>query len=85
MNNKSSPLISVIVAVFNGAKTLRQCIDSVDRQSYLNKELIIIDGGSKDGTVDIIKNNQGKIAYWVSEPDRGIFNAWNKALAMTHR
>ena len=77
------PLISVIVAVYNGAKTLQRCIDSVSDQTYPNKELIIIDGGSTDGTVDIIRSNQNKIAYWISEPDNGIYNAWNKALDHT--
>jgi glycosyltransferase involved in cell wall biosynthesis len=79
----SKPLISVIVAVYNGAKTLQRCIDSVSGQTYLNKELIIIDGGSTDGTIEIIKSNQDKIAYWKSEPDNGIYNAWNKALGHT--
>ena len=76
-----APLISIIIAVFNGAKTLQQCIDSVALQTYSNKELIIIDGGSNDGTVDIIKANSNKISYWISEPDKGIYNAWNKGLA----
>ena len=76
----SKPLISVIVAVYNGAKTLQRCIDSVSNQTYLNKELIIIDGGSTDGTIEIIRSNQDKITYWKSEPDNGIYNAWNKAL-----
>ena len=75
------PSISVIVAVLNGAKTLQRCIDSVAQQTYPNKELIIIDGGSQDGTVDILKANQGKITSWISEPDRGIYSAWNKGLA----
>lgn len=80
MNHQSSPLITIIVAVFNGAKTLQQCIDSVAQQTYANKELIVIDGGSKDGSVDLLKENQEHISYWVSEPDRGIYNAWNKGL-----
>lgn len=76
----SKPLISVIVAVYNGADNLKRCIDSVSDQTYLNKELIIIDGGSKDGTIEVLKSNQDKITYWISEPDNGIYNAWNKAL-----
>ncbi len=80
----SKPLISVIVAVYNGVKTLQRCIDSVSGQTYLNKELIIIDGGSTDGTIEIIKSNQDKIAYWKSEPDNGIYHAWNKALGHTN-
>lgn len=81
MNRDRAPLISIIVAVFDGKATLQQCIDSVAQQTYPNKELIIIDGGSKDGTVDLLRANQGKITYWISEPDRGIYNAWNKGLA----
>lgn len=78
MNRK--PLISVIVAVYNGEKTLQHCIDSVSNQAYPHKELIIIDGGSTDGTVDILRADNDKIAYWESEPDKGIYHAWNKAL-----
>lgn len=81
MHSRPNPIVTIIIAVFNGAKTLQQCIDSVAQQTYPNKELIIIDGGSKDGTVDLLKANQGKITYWVSEPDHGIYNAWNKGLA----
>ena len=84
MNIKPAPLITIIIAVFNGAKTLQQCIDSLAQQSYPNKELIIIDGGSKDGTVDLLKTNSEKINYWVSEPDSGIYNAWNKGLAQAN-
>ncbi|PKN53487.1 MAG: glycosyltransferase [Deltaproteobacteria bacterium HGW-Deltaproteobacteria-13] len=80
MNNQSAPLISIIVAVSNGAKTLQKCMDSVFMQTYKNKELIIIDGGSADGTVDIVIKNSDKINYWISEPDQGICSAWNKGL-----
>ncbi|MDL5501794.1 MAG: glycosyltransferase, partial [Candidatus Methanoperedens sp.] len=66
--------------VYNGAKTLQRCIDSVSNQSYLNKELIIIDGGSTDGTIEILRSSQDKITYWQSGPDNGIYDAWNKAL-----
>lgn len=76
----SKPVISIIVAVYNGAKTLQRCIDSVSDQTYDHKELIIIDGGSTDGTIEIIRSNQNKVTYWQSEPDNGIYNAWNKAL-----
>lgn len=76
-------MISIIVAVFNGKITLQHCIDSVAQQTYPNKELIIIDGGSKDGTVNLLEENRNKISYWISEPDRGIYNAWNKGLEQT--
>ena len=81
MNHKPSPLISIIVAVFNGAKTLQQCIDSITQQTYPNKELIIIDGGSTDGTVELLKMSHEHIGYWISEPDHGLYSAWNKGLA----
>ena len=79
-----TPLISIIVAVFNGKATLQQCIDSVFQQTYPNKELIIIDGGSSDGTADLLVENSNKFSYWISEPDQGIYNAWNKGLAQAH-
>ncbi|MGZ8195151.1 MAG: glycosyltransferase, partial [Methylosarcina sp.] len=74
------PLISIVVAVYNGREVLQQCVDSIASQTYKNKELIVIDGGSKDGTVDLLMKNQDRIGYWLSEPDKGIYNAWNKAL-----
>lgn len=81
MSQVPPPIISIIVAVFNGKATLQQCIDSVAQQSYPNKELIVIDGGSIDGSVEILKANQQEISYWISEPDSGIYNAWNKGVA----
>lgn len=77
----SGPLITVIVAVYNNARPLQQCIDSIATQGYLNKELIVIDGGSTDGSVEILLNNQARISFWTSEPDHGIYDAWNKGLA----
>jgi glycosyltransferase involved in cell wall biosynthesis len=74
------PRISVIVAVFNGASTIQRCIDSVASQTYDNKELIIIDGGSQDGTLAILEKETKEIDYWNSAPDKGIYNAWNKGL-----
>jgi glycosyltransferase involved in cell wall biosynthesis len=84
MMSHEGPAIAIIVAVFNGSATVQRCIDSVVGQTYPHKELIVIDGGSSDGTAEILKENSQKIAYWVSEPDRGIYQAWNKALAQTH-
>lgn len=81
MSGERTPLISVIVAVFNGKATLQQCIDSVAQQTYPNKQLIVIDGASRDGTVELLQANSDKLSYWVSEPDRGIYHAWNKGLA----
>jgi len=74
------PLVTVITVVFNGAKTLEQAIISVITQSYDNIEFVIIDGGSTDGTLDIIRKYDHAIDYWASEPDEGIYDAMNKAL-----
>jgi glycosyltransferase involved in cell wall biosynthesis len=73
-------LITIIVAVFNGEETLERCIDSIVHQTYPNKELIIMDGVSTDGTVELLKRYDKEITYWESKPDRGIYHAWNKAL-----
>ena len=77
----TKPTISIIVAVYNGEKTLQHCIDSISEQTYPHHELIIIDGKSTDNTVKIIKSNQKQITYWESKPDNGIYHAWNKALS----
>ena len=80
MIEKYAPKITIIVAVYNGSRTLSRCIKSINLQSYPNTELIIIDGGSSDGSVKIIEENSERIAYWESKRDRGIYHAWNKAL-----
>ncbi len=79
---KIQPLITIIIVVLNGSKTLEKSILSVINQSYKNLELIIIDGGSIDGTLDIIRKYEHAIEYWVSEPDNGVYDAWNKAIAI---
>ncbi len=77
---RTQPLISIIVAVYNGSETLQQCIGSVINQTYSNRELIVIDGCSTDKTIDLLVLNQKNLSYWISEPDRGIYDAWNKGL-----
>jgi glycosyltransferase involved in cell wall biosynthesis len=72
--------ITIITVVYNSVVTLEQTILSVINQTYKNIEYIIIDGGSTDGTVDIIKKYEDKLAYWVSEPDNGIYDAMNKGI-----
>ena len=74
------PLISIITVVFNGEKKLEKTISSVINQTYDNLEYIVIDGSSKDGTIDIIKKYEDKINYWVSEKDSGIYEAMNKGI-----
>lgn len=72
--------VSIITVVYNGAKTLEQTIQSVVNQTYANIEYIIIDGGSTDGTLDIIKKYEKHIAYWISEKDKGLYDAMNKGI-----
>jgi glycosyltransferase involved in cell wall biosynthesis len=73
-------MISVVIAVRNGALTLQRCLDSVFAQSGSTVELVVIDGASSDGTQDIIELNRTSVAYSVSESDTGVSDAWNKAL-----
>jgi glycosyltransferase involved in cell wall biosynthesis len=75
------PLISILTVVYNGAKTLETAIRSVIEQTYPNLEYIVIDGASTDSTVELIERYAHQIDYWVSEPDAGIYDAMNKALA----
>jgi len=74
------PLVSIITVVFNSEKYLENTILSVISQAYDNVEYIIIDGGSTDGTIDIIKKYEDKLDYWISESDDGIYDAMNKGI-----
>ncbi len=75
-----SPTISIITPSLNGASTIGRTIDSVAVQTLQPMEHILIDGGSTDGTVDIIKRYEDKITHWVSEPDFGLYHAMNKGI-----
>lgn len=76
-----NPKISIITITFNSEKTLEETIQSVISQGYDNLEYLIIDGGSKDHTLDIVNTYRGHISYIVSEPDRGISDAFNKGIS----
>jgi len=78
MNKK--PLVSIITVVFNGEKYLEQTIKSVINQTYKNIEYLIIDGGSSDGTLDIVKKYEKQLSNWISEPDKGLYDAMNKGI-----
>lgn len=79
---RNNPLVTVITVAFNGAATLEQTICSVVGQSYTNIEHIIIDGGSTDPSLGILRKYEGHIDYWISEKDAGIYDAMNKGLAL---
>ena len=76
------PLISIITVVWNGEAYLERTINSVLGQEYDNVEYIVVDGASEDGTLDIIKQYEDKIDLWVSEPDKGIYDAMNKGIGL---
>tara|TARA_B100000035_G_scaffold290736_1_gene278072 strand:- start:9013 stop:9753 length:741 start_codon:yes stop_codon:yes gene_type:complete len=75
--------ISVITVTKNSEKFLEENINSLKNQTYQNFEHIIIDGKSTDGTVDIIKKHNEKIDYWISEPDKGLYDAMNKGIEVS--
>jgi glycosyltransferase involved in cell wall biosynthesis len=77
---KNNIKVTIITPSFNSEKTIEETILSVLNQTYKNIEFIVIDGGSTDKTVDIIKKYQDKIHYWISEKDHGISEAFNKGL-----
>lgn len=79
-----NPLITVITVVFNGEEHLENTIISVISQNYQNLEYIIIDGGSTDGTLDIIKRYEHRIDHWISEKDFGIYDAMNKGVSFSN-
>lgn len=79
----NTPIVTVITVVRNGERHLEEAIRSVLSQDYAPIEYIIVDGGSTDGTLDIIKRYETSIDYWLSEPDKGIYDAMNKGIALS--
>jgi glycosyltransferase involved in cell wall biosynthesis len=76
------PLVSIVTVVYNGSATLERTIGSVLGQTWPNIEYIIVDGGSTDGTIDLIRKYDDRLAYWTSGRDKGIYDAMNKGVAL---
>lgn len=76
------PLLSIVTVALNAAPHIERCIQSVLRQSFSDYEYLIVDGGSKDGTLDIVRRYEHRIARWISEEDRGLYHAMNKAVGL---
>lgn len=76
----NKPLVSVVTVVWNAGNLLEHTIESVRQQTYDNIEFIVIDGGSRDGTLDVLRRFDNDIDYWISETDRGIYDAMNKGI-----
>lgn len=76
--NLNYPKISIVTPNFNGVQFLEETIESVLNQNYPNLEYIVIDGGSTDGSIDIIRKYESQLAFWVSEPDSGMYHAIQK-------
>lgn len=76
------PLVTVVTVVYNDASHLADTIASVARQTYERTNYVLVDGGSTDGSLEIIRANEAAIDQWVSEPDRGIYDAMNKGVAL---
>ena len=80
MSAGQQPLISIVTVVLNGAQTLEKSMQSVFQQKFNDYEYIVIDGGSSDGTLEILQKYDRHITYWLSEPDKGVYDAMNKAI-----
>lgn len=80
MNNK---IISIIIATYNASDTILECLDSIENEINSDCELIIIDGNSSDNTLDLMNKKKELIDVLISEPDKGIYDAWNKGIKMS--
>lgn len=76
------PKISVICAIYNAVGGLRTTIEEMRKLKYPNLEFIVVDGGSKDGTKELLEKSSDIVSQWVSEPDKGIYDAWNKGIRL---
>lgn len=79
-----NPLVTIITATFNIEGCLPHTIESIRNRTYKNIEWIVVDGASTDGTIELLRQNEDAIDYWISEPDNGIFDAWNKGVSLAN-
>lgn len=77
-------IISVIIPTYNCSDTFEDCLKSVLEQDFEEKEIIVVDGGSIDGTLDLLKEYSNQVDKWISEPDQGIYDALNKGINLAH-
>lgn len=78
----AQPTLSIITVVYNNVRDIERTIRSVTGQTYPHIEYVVVDGGSTDGTAEVIRRHEAQISQWVSEPDKGIYDAMNKGLGM---
>jgi glycosyltransferase involved in cell wall biosynthesis len=78
---RTPPLVSIVVVVFRARQQLPPVLDSIFAMESAEVEVVVVDGGSDDGTVELLQEYDNRIDYWLSEPDNGIYHAMNKALA----
>lgn len=83
-SHEKLPLVTIVTVAYNAIDTIEDTILSVINQDYINKEYFVIDGGSTDGTVAIIKKYESQITKWISEKDNGIYDAMNKGILLSH-
>ena len=83
MGSEQYPTISIVTPSYNQGEFLEKTIQSVLSQEYPNLEYVVIDGGSTDDSIDIIRRYEDQLAYWVSEPDGGMYDAINKGFSKT--
>ena len=73
-------MLSIVIVTYNAASTLQQCLDSIYLQRLKEIKIVVIDGSSTDGTIELLKRNNSKLSFWKSEKDCGIYDAMNKAI-----
>lgn len=77
----AQPFISIVIALLNRRATLERALESVLAQDYAARELVVMDGGSTDGSLDVLRRYEASLAHWESQPDRGVYHAFNKGVA----